>query len=216
MQISMFSSKGNVIVIGDFNARTSDKDDFITNDVIQNDILREVSEILTYETDTVLPTRVNPDKTVNEYGRKLLSLCKSSGLRILNGRHNHGLDRAYSFIGARGLSVVDYCISTPNVFHLIEKFIISNFTTFSDHAPLHLQFKTKTSECKQSLNPCGDSVNNARPARTFRWNPEYEYEAKLELRKSLESLMCFSKSQMKNLKTKKMHPLMDLLHFFRK
>ena len=137
-------------------------------------------------------------KTVNE----LLSLCKSRGLRILNGRHNHGLDRAYSFIGARGLSVVDYCISTPNVFHLIEKCIISNFTTFSDHAPLHLQFKTKTSECKQSLNPCGDSVNNARPARTFRWNPEYEYEAKLELRKSLESLMCFSKSQMKNLKTK--------------
>ena len=45
MQISVFSSKGNVIVIGDFNARTSDKDDFITNDVIQNDILREESEI---------------------------------------------------------------------------------------------------------------------------------------------------------------------------
>ena len=161
MQISMFSSKGNVIVIGDFNARTSDKDDFITNDVIQNDILREVSEILTYETDTVLPTRVNPDKTVNEYGRKLLSLCKSSGLRILNGRHNHGLDRDYTFMGARGLSVVDYCISTPNVFHLIEKFIISNFTTFSDHAPLHLQFKTK----KRELDPCCDSVNSARPAR---------------------------------------------------
>ena len=138
MQISMFSSKGNVIVIGDFNARTSDKDDFITNDVIQNDIHREVSEILTYETDTVLPTRVNPDKTVNGYGRKLLSLCKSSGLRILNGRHNHGLDIGYTFMGARGLSVVDYCISTPNAFHLIEKFIISNFTTFSDHAPLHL------------------------------------------------------------------------------
>ena len=85
-KISMFSSKGNVIVIGDFNARTSDKDDSITNDVVQNYTLREVSEILTYETDTVLPTRVNPDKTVNEYERKLLSLCKSSGLRILNER----------------------------------------------------------------------------------------------------------------------------------
>ena len=73
MQISMFSSKGNVIVLGDIDARTSDKDDFITDDIIQNDILREVSEILTYETDTVLSARVNPDKTVNEYERKLLS-----------------------------------------------------------------------------------------------------------------------------------------------
>ena len=133
----------------------------------------------------------NPDKTVNEYGRKLWSLCKSSGLRILNGRHNHGFDRDYTFMGARGLSEVDYCISTPNVFHLIEKFIISNFTTFSDHGPLHLQFKTKTSECKQQLNPCCDSVNNAHPARKFRWNPEYEYEAKLELRKALETFDAF-------------------------
>ena len=138
--------------------RTSDKDDFITDDVIQNDILREVSEILTYETDTVLPTRVNSTKLLmimEEHGRKLLSLCKSSGLRILNGRHNHGLDRYYTFIGARGLSVVDDCISI----HLIEKFIISNVTTLSDQAQLYLQFKTKTSECKQPLNPCDDGVN---------------------------------------------------------
>ena len=71
--------------------------------------------------------------------------------------------------------------------HLIEKFIISNFTTFSDHAPLHLHFKTKASECKQQLNPCCESVNNARPSRKFRWNPEYEYEGKLELRKSWET-----------------------------
>ena len=46
--------------LGDFNARTSNKDNFITYDVIQNDILEKSSE-----TDTVLPTRVNPDETVN-------------------------------------------------------------------------------------------------------------------------------------------------------
>ena len=54
MQISMFSPKGNVLVLGDFNAIASNKDDFITDDIIQKDILREVSEILTYETDTVM------------------------------------------------------------------------------------------------------------------------------------------------------------------
>ena len=54
MQISMFSSKGNVLVLGDFNAIASNKDDFITDDIIQKDILREVSKIFTYETDTVM------------------------------------------------------------------------------------------------------------------------------------------------------------------
>ena len=83
----------------------------------------------------------------------------------MNGRRNHGSDRDYTFMGARGLTVIDYCI-----FYLIEKFIISYFTTFSDDAPSYLQFKTKTSECKQPLNPFGDSVNNARPARNIRWS----------------------------------------------
>ena len=50
----MFSPKGNVLVLGDFNAIASIKDDFITDDIIQKDILRKVSEILTYETDTVM------------------------------------------------------------------------------------------------------------------------------------------------------------------
>ena len=90
MQISMFSSKGKVIVLRDFNVRTSDQNGFIKDDIIQSDILREVYDTLTYETDTVLPKRVNPDKTVNEYGRKLLPL--RFGLRILNIRHIHKRD----------------------------------------------------------------------------------------------------------------------------
>lgn len=44
-------------------------------------------------------------------------------------------------MGARGQSVVDYCISTPDIFHITEQFIVSSFTVFSDHAPLHIQLK---------------------------------------------------------------------------
>ena len=54
MQISMFSPRRNVWVLGDFNAIASNKDGLITDDIIQKDILREVSEILTYEKDTVM------------------------------------------------------------------------------------------------------------------------------------------------------------------
>lgn len=72
---------------------------------------------------------------VNDLGNKLLSLWKSSGLKILNGRHNLGIDKDYTFVGPRGMIVVDYVIhvSTPDVFLKIEQFIVANFI---DHAPL--------------------------------------------------------------------------------
>lgn len=132
-QITTYLDRGKVRLLEDFNARTSNRDDFIASDIINDNILSEVSELLTYEMDEILPLRVNPDKVVNDYGSKLLSLCKSSGLRILNGRHKEAMDRDYTFMG-----VVDYCISTPDVFHITEQFIVSNFTVFSDHSPLHI------------------------------------------------------------------------------
>jgi hypothetical protein len=51
------------------------------------------------------------------------------------------MDRDYRFMGARGLSVVDYCVSTPDIFESKDEFIVSNFTTYSDHAQLHVQLK---------------------------------------------------------------------------
>lgn len=84
---------------------------------------------------TRLQNRSNTDMGVNYLGNKLLSLCKNSGLRILNGRHNFGIDKDYTCVGPRGMSVVSYVIhvSTPDVFLKIKQFIVANFT---DHAPL--------------------------------------------------------------------------------
>lgn len=128
------------MLLGDFNPRTSNRDDFIANDIINDNILSEVSELLTYEMDEILPLRVNPDKVLNDYGSKLLSLCKSSGPRIFNGRHKNAMDRDY-----HGCERAKCCrllyISSPDVFHITEQFIVSSFTVFSDQAPLHIQLK---------------------------------------------------------------------------
>ena len=45
-----------------------------------------MAEILKFEADIVLPIRNNPDVTVNDFGLKVLNLCKSNSLRSLNGR----------------------------------------------------------------------------------------------------------------------------------
>ena len=105
------------MLIGDTNARTSNANDFILNDVLHDDVLRDIGEVLFYGVYSNLPVRENPDTVVNDYGNKLLTLCKSSGLRILNGRHSVGMDKDFTFIGPRGMSVVDYLLSSPDVFN---------------------------------------------------------------------------------------------------
>lgn len=51
------------------------------------------------------------------------------------------MDKDYTFVGPRGIRVVDYVITTPDVFSKIDQFIVANFTMYSDHAPLHIRLK---------------------------------------------------------------------------
>ena len=95
----------NIFVIGDLNSRTASHHDFILNDNLHNSVLDVVGGLFTYVVDDTLPNRVNPDKGTNDFGSRLLNLCKSCGLRIVNGRHIDGLANDFTFCGSRGLSV---------------------------------------------------------------------------------------------------------------
>ena len=107
---------GQIMLIGDTNARTSDANDFILNAVLHDNVLRDLGEVLFYDLDSNLQVRVNPENVVN----KLLSLCKSSGLRNLNERHSLGMDKDFTFVGPTGISVIDYLLSSYYyVFQLI-------------------------------------------------------------------------------------------------
>jgi len=69
---------GQVLVVGDLNARTGHLADFPAND-----------DADTHLQSGCLPTRIvrnNQDAAVNVYGRKLLKLCHDTGVRIVNGR----------------------------------------------------------------------------------------------------------------------------------
>ncbi|CAC5411769.1 unnamed protein product [Mytilus coruscus] len=69
-------------------------------DYIEND-----SE--SYITDIEI-RRVNQDNTLNTLGNKLLELCSSSGLRILNGRFLGDSLGYFTYICNTGFSTVDY------------------------------------------------------------------------------------------------------------
>lgn len=120
-------------------------------------------------------------------------MSESSGIRILNGRHKDKMDRDFTFMGSRGLSVVDYCLLSPDIFGLIEKFQVANFTMYSDHAPLHLQILAYPAVTE----PKGENTvadNSFTRTKSCKWNPECLNEARTALATCYETLMSATKT----------------------
>ena len=71
-----------MLLLGDFNARTGTGRDYI-----RNEDNTHMPDVYDYQVDnTACYTRGNMDLVTNNFGERLLSLCKSVPLRICNGR----------------------------------------------------------------------------------------------------------------------------------
>ncbi|KAK3092331.1 hypothetical protein FSP39_001376 [Pinctada imbricata] len=166
-QIQYYSSLGKIILTGDFNARTSNLPDYIESDQLHGGLTRFLSAVFDYCSDESLESRKTSDLNTNDYGYKLLSLCRSSGLRILNGRV--GDSSEFTFAGGRGLSVIDYLILAPDAFRLISDFRIDDFNVYSDHAPLLISLI-----CRSHQQNDHDHVNagNFENIRCLKWDAD--------------------------------------------
>jgi hypothetical protein len=127
--IVYFSKKGNVMLLGDFNARTSKLEDFVSNkgNTFINDI-----------TETAFQPKIREsfDSYINKHGKNLIEICKNCNLRILNGRtlgDSFGKPTSHS---KNGSSVVDYIICDQELTQSTENFIVKPPTYLSDHSQL--------------------------------------------------------------------------------
>ena len=127
--ITSYSRKGKICLVGDLNCRTANIPDFIENDSVHNSLQNQLSNIFEYSVDENMTERNNPDIELNDYGSKLIKLCKSTGL--LNGRHSGGYSKDFTYCGPKSLSVLDYFLISYDLFKLIDKFIVTNFNQFS-------------------------------------------------------------------------------------
>ena len=73
--------KGDIIIMGDLNARTGEKCDWIELDDRDNLPLPDE-----YAVDTCIKTQVSMDINVNSCGERLIDICIAIGLKIVNGR----------------------------------------------------------------------------------------------------------------------------------
>ena len=137
--ISRLSTKGQIILCGDANARTGCLSDYISEtSQINNDIYNDIG----YESDMTHP-RNNTDITTNSYCHLLLDIITNNQLRIANGRTLGDCPGKFTCHKYNGSSTVDYFITSSEVVDSINSLEVLDFTSYSDHCPLLLNLNFK-------------------------------------------------------------------------
>jgi exonuclease III len=109
--------KGQVVVMGDFNGRVGNLQDFIKNDT--GDHLPIPDD---YLEDTLTKHRNHYDKIINNRGHEIIDLCLSANLRIMNGRMLGDLLGNFTCF-KNGVSTIDYCLVEQNVLRMFATFV---------------------------------------------------------------------------------------------
>ncbi len=100
-------------LLGDFNARTGQRQDFII-DGFQN-----VPGMEWYIGEEFNVERFSKDKVVNKFGISLLEMCIELNLHIANGRVEGDNNGEFTFINRNGHSVIDYVMTSTEMFNWI-------------------------------------------------------------------------------------------------
>ena len=131
-----FQKRGEVIINGDFNAKTGNEADFITPDKYDDNFV-------TYHTENQRK-RNSQDKTLDDRGNAILEMCKGFDLSIINGRKTGDVFGNFTCFQWNGNSVVDYLITSDRIAHKIPNFRVGEFIPWlSDHCPLNFTLELK-------------------------------------------------------------------------
>ena len=173
-EIPAAQAEGLVLVAGDFNARTASLPDWSQGVDHHNDAMLDVV-VCSQAAAPVPPTcseRQNQDRVTNAFGRQLLSLCRSSDLRICNGRlpgDRDGKFTCHPLTG--GHSTVDYFLACPSLMPLCHRLRVDSPFTGTDHSILRL-----TLDC---IAPQPTAVQTSTPAPGPALHPGYWVQADL-------------------------------------
>ena len=128
-QIRKFSQEGEVLLVGDLNARTA-----LELDYVDNDTDRFISPLASYPVDSPPCPRSNQDEAINSRGRELIDLCIATRMRILNGRVPGDSLGFYTCHKYNGSSTVDYAIASDSLLKDIQYLHVNrDITDLSDH-----------------------------------------------------------------------------------
>ena len=152
-EISRFSTKGNVILQGDFNARTGNLQEYILFDNDEhidapNDLVIDDNKTKRYSQD---------EHVVDSRGRSLIDICTENNLRILNGRiigDSTGKKTCFQYNGS---SLVDYVITDTSSLHNVQFLTVNPLQPIiSDHC--QISYGVKITAVKKTTNTTSDRL----------------------------------------------------------
>ena len=143
LEISTHSAIGNVIIAGDFNAKTGTECDYVSDIEDQHS---PINYNPLYAFDKPISRRNRDKHGVDLHGQRLLNLCKNTQIRILNGRTKG--DRLGEFTRfplslRESPSTLDYIAADTSIIKKIETFSVLHHMGLSDHDCLLTSINTK-------------------------------------------------------------------------
>lgn len=173
-----------ILLNGDFNSRTGADKDFVELDENENCPvdLPHLDYASTLTQFDMLYKRNSNDISKNNYGNKLLDLCRNNNLFILNGRVNgdkHGL------FTCRQASVVDYFICTYELISFVVTLNVLDFSMlYSDvHCPVVLKMMFKDSSIENDDVCGGDNFDNSKKIKKWDVNKKNDFVQNINLQK---------------------------------
>ena len=132
--------------MGDFNARKGKYSDSVCHEG-NNIIVNDQSEY------SYCPIRRNSyDNELNSHDKRLLDICRSADLKIINGRVSGDTLGRATFHGRNRISVVDYAICDQDTLSIVANFVVKQPWSLSDHSSIitWLNVNTNISELEPS------------------------------------------------------------------
>lgn len=168
--IRKYSNLGQIAICGDLNSRCGNRNDILFDD---ENLVNFIPTVDIDDLDQIqkhnLPARRSLDNVCNSSGLKLLDLCQSCNLCIVNGRKGDdaGIGNI-TYMSSKGQSVIDYVIADSELFDNIENFIVHDFYSFSSHAPIQIDFKANHS-------PSTSDEDNPQTIHKIKWDKGKKY-----------------------------------------
>ena len=156
--------RNSVLVMGDLNGRTRTEEDFVRDN---SDKHSPITNIPFYTTDSEMTRKNRDNHAIDEQGKKILEICKSNSLRILNGRtmgDEFGTFTRYPKRKFENPSVIDYTLCGEALIPSIFSFSVLPYTELSDHCCISTFIKiNRVLEKDDVVRECNNIKINPNP-----------------------------------------------------
>ena len=193
--IAEFAASGSILLVGDWNSRAGRESDLGDREEDELEQLHAhtgipVPPTTVHRLDCPLPKRACMDRSTNAMGRRLLRLCRSHGLAIMNGRLPGDERGLWTFYGPRGAkSMIDVVVASPQLAFTgtgtVKQGARMHVVTDPDrlparpgaggrfdHAPVGV--RVRPPPLRAGTRHAPQANNNGPPAVSWRWRPDLQ------------------------------------------